>query len=89
MQRKISKPVAMFSLEMPAVQITDRIISMRTGVDLHKLRRGEVSNAEMDKIHGQAGFVAPIYIDDTAALSLFDLRARCRRLKMKTTFNWS
>lgn len=80
---EFQKPVAMFSLEMPAVQITDRIISMRTGVDLHKLRRGEVSNAEMDKIHGQAGFVAPIYIDDTAGLSLFDLRARCRRLKMK------
>ncbi len=77
------KPVALFSLEMPAVQITDRIISMRTGVDLHKLRRGEVSNAEMEQIHGQAGLQVPIYIDDTAGLSLFDLRARCRRLKMK------
>ena len=77
------KPVALFSLEMPAVQITDRIISMRTGIDLHRIRRGEVSDDEMQKIYSLQNLSAPIHIDDTAGISLFDLRARCRRLKMK------
>lgn len=77
------KGVALFSLEMRADQITDRILSMRTGINLHSMRRGAISDKEMELIYREQAFQAPIFIDDTPGISLFDLRARCRRLKSK------
>ena len=78
------RPVALFSLEMPDVQILDRIISLKTGIDLHKLRRGEVSDNEMEQVYklGEA-FNARMFVDESPGLTLFEVRARARRLKMQ------
>lgn len=78
------RPVALFSLEMPDVQILDRIISLKTGIDLHRLRRGDVTDAEMDEVYKLGDvFDASIFVDETPGLTLFEVRARARRLKMQ------
>jgi replicative DNA helicase len=77
------KPVAFFSLEMSAVQLVTRLISSETELDASKLKRGLLEKYEWtqlnEKIKGLIG--AKLYIDDTPALSIFELRAKCRRLK--------
>jgi replicative DNA helicase len=78
-------PVAIFSLEMSSVQIAKRLMAMETGISSEKLRKGFSDPEEWDKLHTniQGLAKAPILIDDTPALSIFDLRAKCRRMKMK------
>lgn len=77
------KPVAFFSLEMPATQLAHRLFAMESGIDANRISKGNLDEAEwirlMDKI--QSLNAAPLFIDDTPALSIFDLRAKCRRLK--------
>lgn len=78
------RPVALFSLEMPDVQILDRVISLKTGIDLHRLRRGDVSDQQMEEVYklGEA-FNARMFVDESPGLTLFEVRARARRLKMQ------
>lgn len=80
-----SHPVAIFSLEMSAIQLVNRLISAESGLEHEKIRRGKLANHEWEQlIHKtNALYDAPIYIDDTPALSIFELRAKCRRLKIK------
>ncbi len=75
-------PVAIFSLEMSSVQLITRLISSETGLSAEKLRRGDLTDSEWKRLHGEIKHLqnAPIFIDDTPALSIFDLRAKCRRL---------
>ena len=77
--------VAIFSLEMANVQLVQRLLSMEAQVDSKKMRSGQMSDEEWDKL--QQGIerlsAAPIYIDDTPAINIFELRAKCRRLKMQ------
>ncbi len=77
--------VAIFSLEMSSVQLTKRLMAMETGISSEKLRKGFTSQDDWDQLHGRINALseAPIYIDDTPALSIFELRAKCRRLKMQ------
>ena len=77
-------PVALFSLEMPDVQILDRVISLKTGIDLHCLRRGDVTDRQMEDVYrlGEA-FAARMFVDESPGLTLFEVRARSRRLKMQ------
>ncbi len=77
------KGVAVFSLEMSATQLVTRLISAEAEIDASKLKKGELSKAEWDKMVTASGKLAsaPLYIDDTPALSIFELRAKCRRLK--------
>ncbi|MBN2745400.1 MAG: replicative DNA helicase [Bacteroidales bacterium] len=77
------KGVAVFSLEMSATQLVTRLISAEAEIDASKLKKGELSKAEWDKMITASGKLstAPLYIDDTPALSIFELRAKCRRLK--------
>ncbi len=79
------KGVAIFSLEMANVQLVQRLLSMEAQVDSKKMRSGQLSEEEWDKL--QQGIerlsAAPIYIDDTPAINIFELRAKCRRLKMQ------
>jgi len=77
------KPVALFSLEMSSVQLVNRLISAEAELDSNKLRRGKLERHEWQQLHHKIGRLseAPIYIDDTPALSIFDLRAKTRRLK--------
>lgn len=77
------KPVAVFSLEMSSVQLVNRLISGEAELDSNKIRRGKLERHEWHQLHSKIGRLseAPIYIDDTPALSIFDLRAKSRRLK--------
>lgn len=77
------KPVAVFSLEMSSVQLVQRMISSETAISSEKLRKGALENEEWQNLVSMTGKLseAPIYIDDTPALSIFDLRSKCRRLK--------
>jgi replicative DNA helicase len=78
-----NRPVAVFSLEMAAVQLTTRLISSEAEITADKLRKGELSDTEWQQLNAKIGKLAdaPIFIDDTPALSIFELRAKCRRLK--------
>jgi len=76
-------PTAIFSLEMSMEQLMMRMLCARRNVDLARLRRGFLDDDDWAKLYDAAQDLsrAPIYIDDTPALSSLDLRARCRRLK--------
>lgn len=77
--------VAIFSLEMSSVQLVKRLISSEARLDAQKLRRGDLRDDEFQQLHTRISKLAtaPIYIDDTPGISIFDLRAKCRRLKMQ------
>ena len=78
-----SYPVAIFSLEMAALQLVNRLISAESELESEKLKKGNLADHEWEQlIHKTAQLSkAPIFIDDTPALSIFELRAKCRRLK--------
>jgi replicative DNA helicase len=77
------KPVAVFSLEMSSIQLVTRLMSSETEIPQEKLRKGSMEDHEWAQLNARITSLidAPLYIDDTAALSIFDLRAKCRRLK--------
>jgi replicative DNA helicase len=76
-------PVAIFSLEMSSVQLVNRLISAEAEIDSEKIRKGSLAPHEWEQLHHRIHRLtnAPIYIDDTPALSILELRAKCRRLK--------
>lgn len=78
-------PVAIFSVEMTAHELTEVILCRRSEIDLVKLRDGFFSKEERAKVDQQAAEVcgAPIYIDDQGDLSIFEFRARARRAVRK------
>ena len=79
-------PVAFFSLEMGSGQLVQRILSAESEIHLEKISRGKLEEHEMKQLY-KKGIdpltKAPIFIDDSAALNIFELRAKCRRLKNK------
>lgn len=74
--------VAVFSLEMSSVQLITRLISSETGLSSEKLRTGKLETHEWEQLNVKVKDLerAPLYIDDTPSLSIFDLRAKARRL---------
>ncbi|MBK9510003.1 MAG: replicative DNA helicase [Cytophagaceae bacterium] len=76
-------PVALFSLEMSSQQVMLRLISAEAEIDSQKLRKGELDNEDWQALHSKLNDLAisPIYIDDTPALSVLELRTKARRLK--------
>src|SRR5215218_3092114 len=77
-------PVAVFSLEMSAGQLVQRILSAESEIWLEKIARGKMEEHEMKQLYAkgiQRLAQAPIFVDDSAALNIFELRAKCRRLK--------
>ena len=78
-----NKGVAFFSLEMSSIQLTKRLISSETRIQSNKLRTGNLAEFEMQQLHSRIKKLIddPIYIDDTPGISIFDFRAKCRRLK--------
>jgi replicative DNA helicase len=79
-------PVALFSLEMSAGQLVQRILSAESEIWLEKIARGKLEEHEMKQLYArgiQRLAQAPLFIDDTPALNIFELRAKCRRLKNK------
>ena len=79
---KHDKTVAIFSLEMSAEQLVQRLLSMETGVDSQRLRLGLIDDNEWDQISRAFGRLAEanVYIDDTASISIMELRSKARRL---------
>jgi len=77
--------VAIFSLEMSSIQLVKRLIASETKIHAEKIRKGDISENDLNLIHKHGSKLknASIHIDDTPGLSVFDLRAKCRRLKMK------
>ena len=74
--------VAVFSLEMNKQQIAQRLLSAETRVDLHRLRTGRLSDEDWLHLTRHVGKLAqaPIYVDDTAGISVLEARAKARRL---------
>ncbi len=77
--------VAMFSLEMSNVQLVNRMISGEAELESDKIKKGNLAEHEWAQlVHKTAKLTkAPIFIDDTPALSILELRAKCRRLKQQ------
>jgi replicative DNA helicase len=76
-------PTAIFSLEMSKEQLVQRMLCSHARVDAHKVRTGYLATSDWPRLTAAAGKLseAPIFIDDTPAISVMELRARARRLK--------
>lgn len=77
------KGVAIFSLEMSSVQLVKRLIASESRLSGEKLRKGDLKEHEFQQLHTRISKLAeaPIFIDDTPGINVFDFRAKCRRLK--------
>lgn len=81
-----NKPVAIFSLEMTASELMSRLIAAESGIDAKKFKlKGELQDWEKEQLRNKTNALAhaPMYIDDNPGLTIFELRAKCRRLKQK------
>jgi replicative DNA helicase len=80
-----NKSVALFSLEMSSIQLVTRLIAAETELGSQKLKSGRLEDWEWEHLNRKISSLdkAPIFIDDTPALSIFEFRAKCRRLKMQ------
>jgi len=78
-------PVAVFSLEMSSVQLVNRLIAAETELGSEKIKNGRLADWEWEHFNRKLNVLeeAPLFIDDTPALSIFEFRAKCRRLKMQ------
>jgi replicative DNA helicase len=76
------RAVAFFSLEMPAIQLVKRLMISETGISAEKIKNGKLEDHEWYQLETkiQALSEAPLYIDDTPALSIFEFRSKARRL---------
>lgn len=79
-------PVAIFSLEMSKEQLSFRMLSSEARIDSSRLRRGFITQDDWIKITDAAGFLsqAPIFIDDSPNITVLEIRAKSRRLKMES-----
>ena len=81
-----NKPVAIFSLEMTATELMSRLIAAESGIEAKKFKlKGELQEWEKEQLRNKTNALAhaPMYIDDNPGLTIFELRAKCRRLKQK------
>lgn len=82
---KANVPVVIFSLEMSKEQMVNRILASEAMVDSNKIRTGKIEDEDWAKIAEATGILseAPIFIDDTPGISMTEIRAKCRKLKME------
>lgn len=78
-----AKSIAVFSLEMSGEQLVTRLISGETEIISQKMRNGDLTEQEWERLNTKIGKLADakIFIDDTPGISVFELKAKCRRLK--------
>ncbi len=78
-----NRTVGIFSLEMQAEQVVQRILSIETSVEIHTIRVGNISDREWMSLSRALGRVgeSPIYIDDSPLLTVMDMKSKCRRLQ--------
>lgn len=83
--RDFNKGVALFSLEMASTQLVQRLISMEAEIPGSKMRNGKLEDYEWQQLQTTVERLSsvPIFIDDTPGINIFELRAKCRRLKMQ------
>lgn len=79
----LKKPVAIFSLEMSKDQLVDRMLSSQSGVNLFKIRSGQLNETDFELLGEAMGALseAPIYIDDAAGANIMEVRTKARRLQ--------
>jgi replicative DNA helicase len=79
------KPIAIFSLEMSELQLTKRLLSGETEIEHEKFKHGNLDSNEWRQFNESIGKLAEshIYVDDTPSATLFDIRAKARRMKMR------
>src|SRR5690606_38021761 len=77
--------VAVFNLEMPASQLVMRMLCSEARINQGKLKAGKLSDYDMGAVmeHASSLWHAPIYVDDSSALSIMELRSKARRLKQQ------
>lgn len=82
---KANVPVVLFSLEMSKEQMVNRILCSEAMVDSNKVRTGKIDDEDWIKLANTMGELseAPIYIDDTPGISINEIRAKCRKLKLE------
>jgi len=80
-----NRPIALFSLEMSSLQLVNRLIVSETELSSEKIRNGRLQKYEWEQLEIKLKDLlkAPIFIDDTPAISVFELRAKARRLKLE------
>lgn len=80
-----NQPVAFFSLEMTANQLVVRLISSESKIDQNKIKKGIISHDEESRIVDAVGTISelPIFIDDSPALTIMEIRAKARRMKVE------
>ena len=78
-------PVVIFNLEMSKEQVANRILCSEAMVDSNKVRTGKIEEEDWTKLASALGPIseAPIYIDDTPGISIMEIRAKCRKLKLE------
>ena len=78
-------PVVIFNLEMSKEQVGNRILCSEAMVDSNKIRTGKIEDEDWMKLATASGRLseAPIYIDDTPGITVMEIRAKCRKLKME------
>jgi len=82
---KANTPVAIFSLEMSKEQMTNRILCSEAMVDSNKVRTGKIDDDDWTKLAAASGELSEgqIFIDDTPGISIMEIRAKCRKLKLE------
>jgi len=80
-----NRPAAFFSMEMSKLQIAQRMLCSHAQVDMHKMRRGQLSGEEITRLQLACGNMRdkPVFVDDTAGMSVMELRAKARRLRQR------
>jgi replicative DNA helicase len=76
-------PAAIFSLEMSKDELVDRLLASQSDVNLWKIRTGQLTETDFEKINYGMGSLAdaPIFIDDAAGSNIMEMRTKARRLK--------
>jgi replicative DNA helicase len=80
-----SLPTVVFSLEMSKTELVQRLMCAECSVDMQRLRTGRMEDTDWTRLTRSLGKLAdaPLFIDDSAALTMMELRAKCRRLKQR------
>jgi replicative DNA helicase len=82
---KRNQPVVLFSLEMSRQEVVQRFLSSEARVDSQRIRKGTLQEQDWPRLSAALGRLAeiPIFIDDSANISIMEMRAKCRRLKAR------
>jgi replicative DNA helicase len=83
---KYKRPVGFFSLEMSKEELVDRLLVAQADIDAWKLKTGKLDEDDFTKLSNAMGELAeaPLYIDDTPALSIIEMRTKARRLQVES-----